>query len=151
MPEATAQLNPPVQEQKPVIVEDDLKGLRQGIGISSDLATGNKGPAHNPVPVKESFPIPEYVPSGETVTHTNDIKGMDVPETFKPDTHMDNLRHILPVDFNDEGAAPRAGNSGELNEAVKKRNDHVLNAINNPPESGNLFKAAKGWFYKEEK
>lgn len=143
MPEATAQLQVPEKVQIKS-VEADQKSTINQVGLSVDAFNGDPLGTHNAQPHFERL---GFVPDGTTVVSSQAGGGVDVPNTFKSD---DNLRHF--VDFSGEGAPIRTGHSTELDQAVKQRNEGMLNARNNPKsESTNPFKAAIDWFYDKDK
>lgn len=151
MPEATAQLVKPTIES-PVRVDDSLNQLRQGIGANADLATGNKGVPHDPVPIKEQKPtIPNHVPSGETVD-TNDHT-FSLPGSHKSNKFLDNIGNVVPdIDLVNPdhvpNAAPRVGNVTDITEVMKQKAEDVLKAKNEPnKEEKGIF----DWFYHTKK
>lgn len=142
MPEATAQLQVPEKVQIK-FVEQDQKSTITQVGQNVDAFNGDPPGTHN---AQAQLERPGFVPDGMTVVQSNN-QGMDIPKTFQSD---DNLRHF--VDFSGEGAPIRTGHSTELDQAVKQRNEGMLNAKNNPKsETTNPFKAAIDWFYDKDK
>lgn len=140
MPEATAQLTISSPEQKPIKIDDRLSQIRQSIGVNSDLAVGNKGTAHDPVPVIEKE-IPIQVPSGETqITESpGNLENVASPESFnRPESNF--INHMVH-------GVDRTGEAGAVNSQKTRRELLVQQVRNNPSSQKGLLEVFKDFFY----
>ncbi len=126
MPEATAQLKPPALEHQPVVIDQKLNGIRQGVSENAGLAMGTSAP--NVIPAQEQDPELSFIPRGGTVQTGADNKTVKAPGTFLTETN--DTRHY--VDFSGEGAPVRTGPAGELHGAVEDRKNAVQQEQTNP-------------------
>jgi hypothetical protein len=142
MPEATAQLINPANEQ-PIKIDDRLNQIRQSVGANADMAIGNKGSTHNPVPFPERE-IPIHVPTGSAkTTHVSEKKGyVAPPDTFqKPKSNLFN--HMVHGE-------DWTGNADKMTEEMNRRNDLAMAAKNSPTPRKGIVSNFVDWLHDKK-